>query len=805
MISEKSLKRKAGVLTAVLLFAGLMFFCFAEISHGWSEDDIRYTEGITGGAIYFDKETGTITGCEVTVTEAVIPEEIEGVKVVKLNAGFPKRLVSLHIPATVTNITSKEMYFDNHPSLETIIVDEGNPRYTSVNGVLFEKTAEGLKLRRYPSARKGVKYILPDNVISVETGAFFNCGYLETIDLNGVKILKRNSINSRSALTEIRISKETESIEAFAIEGCEKLKNIYVDNNNAEYLSENGIIYNKDRSRLVYYPAGKEEEIFEVPDGVNSIAGGAFHSCKLKNIVLPDSLTEPESHAFTSAANLETIKLPDGVVKIPDGLFSACYNLKSVVLSEKTEKIGSYAFSHCYELNAIKLPDNISSIGAGAFECCYKLEDVNIPQNLRDITLVLFHHCRSLRSVVLPKQIKIILSNAFYGCNELEKVYIQNDDIVIKDETFLGCSHLTIYANEDSAAHRFADANGISFRLLDGSIPQQITCSNNIAKTYGDEPFTIGADARTSLSYESSAPEIIEVSQDGIATVKGAGKAVITITAAKENEYDSAEKQVTVTVGKAEQTIEAAEGYSKVYKAAPFRIKASAKTSLSYESNAPEIIEVSRDGIATIKGAGRAVIKVTAAENDNYNGAVREIPVYVAKVEQTISGKSKFTKIFGCGSFSLSASAKTKLTYRSSNKNILTVSSAGRVYLKNPGKAYVYITAAKTSNYKQAVRKVTISSSLKKPVLYAKNVRTRKTKLTWTKVPGAMRYQVYICYPGKKTFVNRLEKSYIIKSVTHSGLKKGKIYKYKVRAYRIVNGKRVYGSFSSVRSVKIYR
>lgn len=786
MINGKSLKRNAGVLTAALLFVVLMFFCSAENSHGYSYDDIRYTEGITGGAIYFDKDTGEITRFEETVTEAVIPEEIEGVKVVGLTGVLNRKLVSLHIPATVRWIITSSIYC---PSLETIIVDEENPRYTSINGVLFEKTAEGLQLIMYPSARKGAEYILPENVISVELKAFRDCAYLETIDLNHVEILKKYSINGCRALTEIRIPKETEIIEDEAISGCNILKNIYIDNNNAEYLSENNVIYNKDKSRLILYSAAKEEELFEVPDGVTSIAAHAFSSCKLKNIALPDSLTELGSGAFSCASNLETIKLPDGVIRIPSYLFSHCINLKSVVLSENTEEIGNMAFL-----------------------ACYKLEDVNLPQNVRKIPSGLFYCCRSLRSVVLPKQIETICDEAFYGCNELENLYIRNDDIVFEDDRnnngkalFNGCSHLTIYANEDSAAHIFADAKGIPFRLLDGSIPQQITCSDNIAKTYGDEPFIIGADAKTSLSYESSVPEIIEVSRDGIATVKGAGKAVITIRAAKEGEYDGAEKQVTVTVGKADQTIEVDESYSKVYRAEPFRITASAKTSLSYESSAPEIIEVSRDGIATIKGAGSAVIRVTAAESDNYNGAVREIPVYVAKAGQTISGKSKFTKIFGCGSFSLSASAKTKLTYRSSNKNILTVSSAGRVYLKNPGKAYVYITAAETSNYKQTVRKVTISSSLKKPVLHAKNVRTRKTKLTWTKVPGAMRYQVYIRYPGKKAFVKRLEKSYIIKSVTHSGLKKGKIYKYKVRAYRIVNSKRVYGPFSPVRSVKIYR
>lgn len=197
-------------------------------------------------------------------------------------------------------------------------------------------------------------------------------------------------------------------------------------------MSENNVIYNKDKSRLILYAAAKEEELFEVPDGVTSIAAHAFSSCKLKNIALPDSLTELGSGAFSCASNLETIKLPDGVIKIPSSLFSHCINLKSVVLSENTEEIGNCTFL-----------------------CCYKLEGVNIPQNVREISNGLFNGCRSLRSVVLPKQIETICDEAFLGCNKLEKLYIRNDDIVFEDdrdndgyELFDGCSHLTIYANE---------------------------------------------------------------------------------------------------------------------------------------------------------------------------------------------------------------------------------------------------------------------------------------------------------------------------------------------------------------------
>ena len=85
----------------------------------------------------------------------------------------------------------------------------------------------------------------------------------------------------------------------------------------------------------------------------------------------------------------------------------------------------------------------------------------------------------------------------------------------------------------------------------------------------------------------------------------------------------------------------------------------------------------------------------------------------VVKASQTITANS-FTKTYGNKPFSLGAKAKTKLTYKSSNTKVATVSSTGRVTLKGPGKATITITAAATSQYNAATKKITITVKPKK-------------------------------------------------------------------------------------------
>lgn len=96
-----------------------------------------------------------------------------------------------------------------------------------------------------------------------------------------------------------------------------------------------------------------------------------------------------------------------------------------------------------------------------------------------------------------------------------------------------------------------------------------------------------------------------------------------------------------------------------------------------------------------------------------------------------------------------------------------------------------------------------IFSSLKKPSLKASAVKKGKVKLSWSKVSNAKGYKIYVKEPGSSKYRCRLTKDVMVRSVTHKGLKRGKTYRYKMRAYKITNGTTEYGPYSEVRSVKV--
>ena len=177
----------------------------------------------------------------------------------------------------------------------------------------------------------------------------------------------------------------------------------------------------------------------------------------------------------------------------------------------------------------------------------------------------------------------------------------------------------------------------------------------------------------------------------------------------------------------------------------------------------------------------------------------------VVKASQSIAAKS-FTKNYGNKPFNLNAKAKTKLTYKSSNTKVATVSSSGKVTLKGPGKATITITAAASNQYKSASKNITITVKPKKATLKkAKSTKKRTLKVMWKRDTKATGYQVVVAQnkkfkKGKKNIT--ISKNKTVKR-TIKKLKARKTYYVKVRAYKKVGKTKIYGAYSKVKKVKV--
>ena len=221
-----------------------------------------------------------------------------------------------------------------------------------------------------------------------------------------------------------------------------------------------------------------------------------------------------------------------------------------------------------------------------------------------------------------------------------------------------------------------------------------------------------------------------------------------------------------------------------------------------------EFIEIDQNGNLTILKqqppyhAFYGSFTIYAAGTETSYDKMFTVPINVDWAPQKLTCPGSLKTTMG-KSVTIKASAKGKLSYKSGNKTIATVSSTGKVKFLHPGKVTIQVKAANVGIYWSAEKNVTVTCKMTAPALKVTRPKKRCAKLTWSKVGGAQQYMVYVKYPGKSKYKPVLSRSAKVKSVTHKNLKKGRKYSYKVRAYLISGGDIYYGPFSKAATVKI--
>ncbi len=344
--------------------------------------------------------------------EIYIPQTADGIAVTHIDGlTFSESQVEIiHIGANITDIYYSA--FTKCPTLQAIYVDEENPNYTSVDGVLYSK--DMTTLLACPDAREGV-FVIPDSVTTLNQDCFQDCLNLTGVTFNPqITAIPDFAFSGCKSLNGVVIPEKVATIGRNAFYGCSSLTEIHFHPNIKSFGDNcflNSALYN-DKSNW-------ENGIL--------YADSYLLTCKTQglpeNVVIKEGTTVVAYRAFYNNNVIKTVTLPESCIRLGEYAFFNCSTLEQIVLNDGLQRIESYALSKCPNLSSVEIPDSVGFIGnIGTFADDTSLETVVLGSGVTDIPANCFKNCTSLRSITLTASVKKISRNAFAGCGSLSEV-----------------------------------------------------------------------------------------------------------------------------------------------------------------------------------------------------------------------------------------------------------------------------------------------------------------------------------------------------------------------------------------------
>lgn len=175
---------------------------------------------------------------------------------------------------------------------------------------------------------------IPSSVITIGANAFFNCTSLTSITIpDSVTKLGDSAFAGCTSLTSITIPESVEDIEYGVFRGCTSLSSIYVDSNNSDYSSIDGILYDFSGTTLITCPEGKSGSI-SIPAGVTTIENGAFINCtQITDVLLSSSITKIYPLAFSNCTSLTDLTVASANADFGDNVFTGCNTLNTIIFT----------------------------------------------------------------------------------------------------------------------------------------------------------------------------------------------------------------------------------------------------------------------------------------------------------------------------------------------------------------------------------------------------------------------------------------------------------------------------------------
>lgn len=585
------------------------------------------------------------------------------------------------VQETTAISADKSSLIPNNITAEGQAITQDSNGFTIYNGVLLSYTGSAADIT------------IPDEVKTIANNAFLNCSTITSIKMPEVTTIEYNVFNGCSKLVSVDMPKVT-TIGQEAFTGCSKLASVSI-------------------SKLTII----EEKAF---NGCSSLAG----------IDMPEVTTIGEN-AFYGCSSLASIKMPK-VIDIGRLTFKGCSGLAD---SNGLVIIKGIVYDYVGSKTSLTMPDGVTTIGDIAFQNNSSIINVTIPDGVTTMGNAVFYDCSNLASVIIP-----------------DSVYQFGDYV------FQNCNKLIISCHKNSSAHTYAVLEVIPFTFLLDSINLNKDMLN---LTKGErETITMTVlpeDAgNKNVIWTSSDSSVATVDSSGFVTAVGGGTATITVQAEDGSKVATScavnviEHVEAVNLNKA--SIEITKGQTETLSATILSDKATNKN-ITWTSSDSSVATVDNTGKVTAVSAGTTTITVTSEDGNktaSCNVTVKNIPVQpigqnpaaptLVPVE-TATGKTVGTVIHSMklnttkvtlgkkASINLVATispenaTNTTVVWTSSNTNVATVSSTGKVTAKAAGTAVITASAQDGSNVTSSCT-VTVSKNKSYKITYKLNKGT---------------------------------------------------------------------------------
>ena len=279
-----------------------------------------------------------------------------------------------------------------------------------------------------------------------------------------------------------------------------------------KYIDPIGVIYSKDKKRLLVYPNNITIDSYKVLDSCEEIAANAFEidvietgSCYydlefkgncLTRLILPNNLKKIGNLAFYGCLSLEEIEIPAAVCEIGCCPFVGCNKLRvlrahpdntvfdsrnncnaiietksntiiqgtnSTTIPISVKRIGNSAFAECKKIESIEIPDSVWSVGDSAFVDCISLRELELPSSINTIGENAIMHCASLDYIVINSKITGFNVNTLEDCEKLNSILVNSNVYNYYEEIFsftpliallkVNLLSYTFYVNEDHLSY----------------------------------------------------------------------------------------------------------------------------------------------------------------------------------------------------------------------------------------------------------------------------------------------------------------------------------------------------------------